>query len=69
MCAEDYVNGKPAPDCFLMAARRLNVDPAECLVLEDAVLGIQAARAAGMSCLRVNEHAEFGHEVVKVNDI
>lgn len=40
--------GKPAPDLFLFAARQLKVDPAECLVLEDAPNGIEAARRAGM---------------------
>ena len=40
--------GKPAPDTFLLAAERLGVDPAACLVLEDAPAGIAAARAAGM---------------------
>ena len=64
VCAEDYVHGKPAPDCFLMAANLLKVPPAECLVFEDAVLGIQAAHAAGMDCLRVQTHPELGHELI-----
>lgn len=58
VCAEDYQNGKPAPDCFLQAAKALNVDPADCLVFEDGLLGIQAAHAAGMECLRVSEDGE-----------
>jgi sugar-phosphatase len=41
--------GKPAPDTFLLAAERLGVDPAACLVFEDAPAGIAAARAAGMT--------------------
>jgi HAD superfamily hydrolase (TIGR01509 family) len=45
---EEIVNGKPAPDLFLLAARRLNTDPANCLVLEDSAAGVAAARAAGM---------------------
>ena len=40
--------GKPEPDVFLLAARRLGVDPAECLVVEDSLNGVLAARAAGM---------------------
>lgn len=46
--AEDYKNGKPAPDPFLEAARRLGVPPEKCLVFEDAQSGIDAAKAAGM---------------------
>lgn len=53
VCAEDYKNGKPAPDCFLLAAQRLGVPPAECLVFEDTELGIEAATAAGMASVRV----------------
>jgi sugar-phosphatase len=45
--AEDAVNGKPAPDCFLLAAERLGVAASECLVFEDAPAGIAAAEAAG----------------------
>jgi sugar-phosphatase len=48
ICAEDVVHGKPSPDVYLMAAAALTVPPAECLVVEDAPAGIQAARAAGM---------------------
>lgn len=45
--AEDVEHGKPAPDCFLLAARKLGVKPDECLVFEDAPAGIAAAEAAG----------------------
>ena len=41
-------SGKPSPDVFLVAARRLSVDPSDCLVLEDAANGAVAAAAAGM---------------------
>jgi HAD superfamily hydrolase (TIGR01509 family) len=46
--AQDVGVGKPAPDLFLHAARTLGVDPARCLVVEDSVNGVLAARAAGM---------------------
>jgi HAD superfamily hydrolase (TIGR01509 family) len=45
--------GKPAPDMFLLAAERLGLDPADCLVFEDGESGMQAARAAGMSAVFV----------------
>lgn len=51
--AEDATHKKPAPDLFLAAARKLGVTPAECVVVEDAVNGIQAAKAAGMRCVAV----------------
>ncbi len=45
---EDGLRGKPHPDIFEEAARRLGVAPARCLVFEDAPLGVEAARRAGM---------------------
>jgi len=53
VCAEDYKCGKPAPDCFLMAADRLGIAPSDCLVFEDTDLGIEAATAAGMLSVKV----------------
>jgi mannitol-1-/sugar-/sorbitol-6-phosphatase len=47
--SDQVARGKPAPDPYLLAAERLGVDPAECLVLEDAPSGIAAGRAAGMT--------------------
>ena len=46
--AAEVENGKPAPDLFLHAARRLGVSPGDCAVVEDSQYGVQAARAAGM---------------------
>lgn len=51
--AEDVVHKKPAPDIFMAAARKLGLTPAECVVIEDAVNGIQAAKSAGMRCVAV----------------
>ncbi len=45
----DVREAKPAPEIFLLAARRLGLDPAECVVVEDAPAGIEAARRAGMA--------------------
>ena len=52
--AADVTNGKPAPDCFLMAAKLLGVPPEDCLVWEDAPAGIAAAKAAGMACIVIS---------------
>ncbi|MFF7989665.1 HAD family hydrolase [Kitasatospora xanthocidica] len=49
--ATDVGRGKPAPDLFLHAARSMGVDPAACVVVEDSLPGVQAARAAGMRAL------------------
>ena len=47
--AQDVARGKPAPDLFLHAARRLGVTPARCAIIEDSPLGVEAANAAGMT--------------------
>ena len=50
---EDVAQVKPAPDLFLLAAERLGVPPAACVVFEDSPNGMRAARAAGMPCVAV----------------
>ena len=52
---DDVSKPKPAPEMFLLAASRLGVDPARCLVLEDSIQGLQAAQAAGMQAIDVRE--------------
>lgn len=47
----DVEHKKPAPDIFLLAAQRLGLSPRDCLVVEDAVSGVAAAKAAGARCL------------------
>ena len=49
--ASEVANGKPAPDLFLHAAAKMGVSPSACVVVEDSVFGVQAARAAGMDVL------------------
>jgi HAD superfamily hydrolase (TIGR01509 family) len=53
VCADDYKRGKPAPDCFLLAAERLGVKAEDCLVFEDTELGVRAATEAGMASVKV----------------
>ena len=51
--ADDVAHGKPAPDIFLEAARRLGVPPEQCYAFEDGELGLQSARAAGMTAVDI----------------
>ena len=51
--ALDEANGKPAPDVYLAAARRLGLSPASCLAVEDSPAGVLAAKHAGMTCVAV----------------
>ena len=55
---EDIILKKPAPDIFLEAARRLGLEPGACLVIEDAVSGVTAARAAGSRCMGITSSFE-----------
>ena len=57
--AEDVHRGKPDPEVFLVAARKLGVRPEHCIVVEDAAHGIQAARAAGMHSIGVNRDGKY----------
>jgi beta-phosphoglucomutase len=58
---EDIQRGKPDPQVFEVAAQRLGIPAARCVVIEDAVAGVQAAKAGGMKCIAVRfagEHSE-----------
>lgn len=65
--ADDVKHQKPAPDIFLAAAKKLNVEPSICVVVEDAVNGIQAAKAASMRCIAVA--TSFPVELLQEADI
>ncbi len=68
--SEEVDRGKPAPDVFLEAARRIEVDPAEAAGLEDSHNGILAARAAGLRVIAIPNH-EFppGDEALAAADV
>ena len=53
IAAEDVRFGKPAPDMFLLAAERMRVNPRDCVVFEDSMLGLEAAKRAGMASVLV----------------
>lgn len=53
-------HSKPDPEIFLLAARKLGVAPADCIVFEDAEAGVEAALAAGMKCIGVGSTEQLG---------
>jgi len=50
---EEVQNGKPAPDPYLLAAKRMNIDPASCLVFEDTGAGVRSGKSAGMKVVAI----------------
>ncbi len=58
---EDCKKRKPAPDVYLLAAKRLHVKPRECVVMEDSIVGIEAAKRAGMKCIAVTNSFPASH--------
>jgi beta-phosphoglucomutase len=68
VAAEDVTLRKPHPDIFLAAAAKMGIPPAECSVIEDSPNGIQAAKAAGMTCFAVAQtfQADFLHDADRV---
>ena len=63
---EDVKSKKPAPDIFLLAAQRLQLNPEHCLVIEDSVWGVEAAKAAGTRCLALT--TTFSRDQLKKAD-
>jgi beta-phosphoglucomutase-like phosphatase (HAD superfamily) len=64
---EEVHHSKPAPDIFLLAAKKLDLSTQDCLVIEDAASGVTAAKSAGMKCIAITtthkeedlEHADL----------
>jgi beta-phosphoglucomutase family hydrolase len=65
--AEDIINSKPNPEIFLESAKRLKLNPAECLVVEDSKLGIDAAKKAGMKCLGYRNPSSGSQDLSKAD--
>lgn len=61
--SEDYPNGKPAPDGFLLGARKLGVEPRNCVVFEDSSAGVRSAKAAGMYCVALSRPVEHPQDL------
>lgn len=68
VCGADVEHSKPAPDIFLLAASRLGVDIHRCLVLEDSLNGLRAARASGAVSVMVPDLRPYGPEVAPYVD-
>ncbi len=69
--AEDVSRGKPDPEVYLAAATKLGVPPSRCIVIEDAPVGIQGARSAGMKCIGVlttHDHLDGDLVVNRLSD-
>lgn len=66
---DDIKISKPDPEIFLAAARRVSVPPAECLVLEDAQNGVEAARAAGMRVFAIPHDESRHHDFSKADKV
>ena len=59
-------HGKPAPDIYLLAAKRLGVDPAECIGVEDSMSGVRSIHAAGMRAVMIPDLVEPSEEIEKL---
>lgn len=68
VCGNDVTNGKPHPEIFLTAAKRLGLDPKDCAAYEDSLTGIESAYAAGMITVMVPDYLEPTEQIrPKVN--
>jgi HAD superfamily hydrolase (TIGR01509 family) len=68
MLARDHVkNAKPDPEIYLKAANILNAEPDECIVFEDSIVGIRAAKSAGMRCIAITN--TYPPELLKAADL
>ena len=63
VCGDEIPNGKPAPDLFLEAARRLNAAPEDCIAVEDSFNGVRSAHAAGMTVFMIPDIKQPDDEI------
>ena len=67
--AFDEKRGKPAPDVYLTTAKKLGIDPEECVAFEDSVNGVLSAKAAGMKCIAVPDPLQEGDKGFEEADV
>ncbi|MDP2693161.1 MAG: hexitol phosphatase HxpB [bacterium] len=67
--AESEIKGKPDPAVYLTTCKKINVDPKNCLALEDSVFGVQAAKSAGMKCIAIPAKEEWNDERFNIADL
>ena len=61
--ADEVLEPKPAPEIFLKCAEKMDLDPKDCVVVEDSIFGVEAAKAAGMKCIAVTSGAYTAEEL------
>ena len=66
VCGDQVQKGKPAPDIFLTAAKKLNAQPESCLVFEDSENGIRAAHAAGMTAVMIPDLIQPSRQIARM---
>lgn len=70
---DEVKRGKPEPDVFLLAAKRLGIEPKNCCVIEDTTNGIKAAKAAGMYCIAIpcdaTAHQDHSQADIRLNSL
>ena len=67
--SEEVFKGKPEPDIFIEAAKRLNIDPGKCIVIEDSTNGVKAAVKAGMKCIGFSNKNSGDQDLTLANAI
>ncbi len=66
--SRDVIHGKPMPEPYILTAKRLDVKPEECLVIEDSQNGVQSAKSAGMKCVAIS-NTEQPSRLIKADQI
>ncbi len=66
---EDYPDGKPAPTPYLYAAKKIGVDPKDCIVFEDSTVGIISAKKAGMYCVAIKIPGAFEQDTSQADEV